>query len=278
MEPIHILAALASALLHAGWNAAVKASPRPDAAMAGQMVAGAVMVVPVLAWIGLPPAAAWPWVLASTSINLVVVTALLRAYALGGFGTVYPVQRAVSVLCVVPLAAALAGEHLAPAALIGVGLIVLALALLALGARRERGFPPSTIGWTLLAGLASAAYVLCDARGVRASHSALSYGFTASIANAITMTIRQKALGTPWRNFAGAWSIAIPNAIASMASYILILWVWTHAPVAAGAALRDTSAVFAILIAVLFLHERFTPTRLAAVLIACVAVPLLRLA
>ena len=112
MEPIHVLAALASALLHAGWNAAVKASPRPDAAMAGQMVAGAVMVIPVLAWIGLPPPAAWPWLLASTSINIVVVTALLRAYALGGFGTVYPVQRAVSVLCVVPLAAALAGAPL----------------------------------------------------------------------------------------------------------------------------------------------------------------------
>ncbi len=278
MEPIHVLAALASALLHAGWNAAVKASPRPDAAMAGQMVAGAVMVIPALAWTGLPPPAAWPWVLASTSINIVVVTALLRAYALGGFGTVYPVQRAVSVLCVVPLAAALAGEHLAPAALIGIGLIVLALGLLAFGARRDRGFPPSTIGWTLLAGIASAAYVLCDARGVRASQSALSYGFTASIANAITMIIRQKRLGAPWRNIAGAWSLAIPNAIASMASSILILWVFTHAPVAAGAALRDTSAVFAILIAVLFLHERFTRPRLAAVVIACIAVPLLRLA
>ena len=156
--------------------------------------------------------------------------------------------------------------------------IVLALGLLALGARRDRGFPPRTIGWTLLAGIASAAYVLCDARGVRVSHSALSYGCTASIANAITMTLRQKALGTPWRSFGGAWSLAIPNAVASMASYILILWVFTRAPVAAGAALRDTSAVFAILIAVLFLRERFTPLRLAAVAIACIAVPLLRLA
>ena len=278
MEPILVLAALASAVLHAGWNAAVKASPRPDAAMAGQMVAGAVMVIPVLAWIGLPPPEAWPWIMGSTGINIVVVTALLRAYALGGFGTVYPVQRAVSVLCVVPLAGALAGDALAPAALLGVGLIVFALVLLALGARRDHGFPPSTIVWTLLAGIASAAYVLCDARGVRASHSALSYGCTASIANAITMTIRQKILGTPWRSFAGAWSLAIPNAIASMASYVLILWVWTRAPVAAGAALRDTSAVFAIIIAVLFLHERFTRIRLAAVVLACIAVPLLRLA
>ncbi len=278
MEPIHILAALASAALHAGWNAAVKASPRPDAAMAGQMVAGAVMVAPVLAWIGLPALGAWPWILASAGINLIVVTALLRSYALGGFGVVYPVQRAVSVLGVVPLAAAMAGEHLSAAAMLGVGLIVGALLVLGLGARRDRSFPPRAMLWTLVAGVASAGYVICDAHGVRAAGSALSYGFTASIANAISMTLRQRLLGATWQTLGGVWRIAVPTAIASMASYVLILWVWSHAPVAAGAALRDTSAVFAILIAVTFLGERFTRLRLAAVLLACAAVPLLRLA
>jgi EamA domain-containing membrane protein RarD len=41
--------------------------------------------------------------------------------------------------------------------------------------------------------------------------------------------------------------------------------------------LRDTSAVFAILIAIVWLKEPFTKTRVAAVLLAAVAVPLLRL-
>ena len=42
-------------------------------------------------------------------------------------------------------------------------------------------------------------------------------------------------------------------------------------------ALRDTSAVFALLIAVIWLKEPFTKTRVAAVLLAAAAVPLLRL-
>jgi len=63
-----------------------------------------------------------------------------------------------------------------------------------------------------------------------------------------------------------------------MLSYILILWVWSVAPIAPSAALRDTSAVFAILIAVLWLKETITPLRLAAVLLSAAAVPLLRLA
>ena len=278
MDPIHVAAALLSALLHAGWNAAVKASPRPDAAMAGQMIVGAVLVIPILAWTGLPAPAAWPWLMGSTCVNLLLVTALLRGYALGGFGTVYPVQRAISVLCVVPLAAAMAGEHLGPAGITGVALIVLALILLAIGGRRDRSFTPQAMLWTLAAGITASGYVICDVNGVRVSGSALAYGCSASILNAISMTIRQRILGVPWRGFGGTWQVAVPAAIASMASYVLILWVWTHAPAAAGAALRDTSAVFAILIAVVFLRERFTPLRLIATLLACVAVPLLRFA
>ena len=61
-----------------------------------------------------------------------------------------------------------------------------------------------------------------------------------------------------------------------MGSYLLILWVWSHAPIAPAAALRDTSAIFAILIAVFWLKEPFTPTRAAAVLLAAAAIPQLR--
>ncbi len=37
MDPIHVAAALLSAVLHAGWNAAVKASARPPQMMTAQM-------------------------------------------------------------------------------------------------------------------------------------------------------------------------------------------------------------------------------------------------
>lgn len=62
-----------------------------------------------------------------------------------------------------------------------------------------------------------------------------------------------------------------------MVSYLLILFVFSQAPIAPSAALRDTSALFAIVIAALFLRERFTPVRILAVALAAGAVPLLRL-
>ncbi len=278
MEGVHVAAALLSALLHAGWHAAVKANARPTEAMAAQMLMSAVLVVPGLLWTGLPAQASWIWIAASTLMNIVTVTALLRAYELGGFGVVYPVVRAVSVLLVVPLAAWLVGDRLGLAALAGIGLVAVSLGMLAWGAGRDRTFTPRALGWTFVAGLSTAAYVMCDAHGVRQAGSPWAYGFAVSVTNAAAMCWRQRLVGTPWQLLRSNWAIAAPTAVASMVSYLLILWVWTQTPIAPASALRDTSAVFAILIAIAWLKEPFTASRMLAVLLAAAAVPLLRLA
>lgn len=278
MELIHVAAALLSAVLHAGWNAAVKSRPNVTEAMAAQMLMSAAIVLPGLLWTGLPPQESWIWIAASTLMNVAAVSALLRAYELGGFGVVYPVMRAISVLLVVPFSALVVGDRLGLGAITGVVLIAVSLGLLALGAGRDRAFPPRALGWTFLAGLASAVYVMCDAQGVRSAGSPWAYGCVVSITNAAAMCWRQRHLGSPWQLLKANGVVAAPAALAAVISYLLILWVWTHAPVAPAAALRDTSAVFAILIAVVWLKERFTPARLFAVLLATAAVPLLRLA
>ncbi|HKF71619.1 MAG TPA: EamA family transporter [Stellaceae bacterium] len=277
METTHVAAALLSAVLHAGWNAAVKASVRPAEAMAAQMLLGAVLVLPGLLWTGLPATASWIWIGASTLMNVVTVSALLRAYALGGLGVVYPVVRAVSVLLVVPLAALLVGDRLGSAAIAGIALIAVSLALLAHGARSGHEFSLRALAWALVTGLSTAAYIACDARGVRLAGSAWSYGFAVTITNAIAMGWRQRRVGTPWRLVRGIAAVAVPAAIAAVVSYLVILWVWTQAPIAPASALRDTSAVFAILISVIWLKEPFTRSGLLAVISAAAAVPLLRL-
>lgn len=277
MSPLDVAAALTSALLHAGWNAAVKASRNPAQSMTAQMLLGAVLVIPALFWTGLPLPASWGWIGASTLLNVLTISALLRAYELGGFGIVYPVVRAVAVLLVVPFAAWLTGEQLGRSGLLGVVVIAAALALLGWDATRGRGVARAAIGWTFLAGLGTAAYIMCDAQGVRASGSPWAYGFVVSITNALAMSWRQRRSGLSWRHVHSQWKLALPVAIASMVSYLLILWVWSHSPIAPAAALRDTSAVFAVLIAVLWLKERFTRLRIAAVVLAAAAVPLLRL-
>jgi drug/metabolite transporter (DMT)-like permease len=280
MDPILVAAALFSAVLHASWNAAVKASRNPAQAATGQMCFAALIGLPWLYWTGLPAMESLAWIALSTAINTVTVPAMLRAYALAGFGLVYPVIRAVAVLLIVPLAAAVAGEHVGPWGLVGVAVIALSLLTLAFdAARAEAGRVANlkALGWTLAAGLGTAAYVICDAQGVRASGSPWAYGIVVSLTNALAMLVRQRHNLPAAAELPGVLRVAVPGGIASMASYLLILWVFSLAPIAPAAALRDTSALFAIVIAALFLRERFTVVRVAAVALAAAAVPLLRL-
>ena len=51
------------------------------------------------------------------------------------------------------------------------------------------------------------------------------------------------------------------GGLASMGSYGIALWAMTLAPIAVVAALRETSVIFGMLLAMWLLHERFTPSR-----------------
>src|SRR6185503_134261 len=119
-----------------------------------------------------------------------------------------------------------------------------------------------------LAGLATAGYVLCDAAGVRRAGSPLAYGFVVSATNAAAMFVFQGFTARQWRAVLTHAGIAVPIAIASTASYLLILWVWSRAPIAPASALRDTSSIFAIMIAIVWLREPFTRLRLFAILLS----------
>jgi drug/metabolite transporter (DMT)-like permease len=67
--------------------------------------------------------------------------------------------------------------------------------------------------------------------------------------------------------------LLLVGGVSTVGSYGIALWAMTLAPVAAIAALRETSILFATAIAALFLRERVGRWRwVAAALIACGAV------
>ena len=72
-------------------------------------------------------------------------------------------------------------------------------------------------------------------------------------------------------------AMATLGACAGSSSYFLILWVWSRAPIAIGSALRDTSVVFAALIAAR-LGEGLSPQRLGAIALVTAGACLIRFA
>ncbi len=254
----------------------MKASPDPQGAMTAQVVGSGVMALPVLLVVPLPPPEAVPWLLASAVLNVLAMLALVRGYEHGGFGLVYPLARAVSPLLVTLMAAVLVTERLTFGAYAGVLVVSGGVALLATGKGQAR---PAALGFALAAGACSAACALCDAQGSRASPSVLGYGLALSAMNAVLFGTLHKLQGRPvWGALKGNLGMATVGVAASTSSYVLILWVYGQAPVAVGAALRDTSVVFAVLISVAVLGEAITPRRAAAAAIVTLGAVSLRFA
>jgi drug/metabolite transporter (DMT)-like permease len=245
--------------------------------MAAQVVASGILSLPLLMLAPLPSRAAIPWLAGSATFGFLTLLALLRGYASGGgFGLVYPLARATSPLLVLLLAYGTQGEAVGITGMLGIALISIGIACFAYGEGRHR---PAAFAYAVLAGITAAAYAVCDANGARHSPSVAGYGFAAAIINAVVFgTFHRVRNGIALSNALRAhWGMATLGAGAASLSYILILWVWSHAPIAIGAALRDTSVVFAALIAAA-LGERLTAQRLVAILLVTGGACLIRLA
>lgn len=277
MDTIYILAALGSALLHATWNAAVKSTGQHTAVMTGQMLVAGLVGLPVLFFVDLPRWESLVWIAASALFNVMGIKAILRAYDHGEFGLVYPMSRAIMIMLVVPLSTLLAHERLSTGAMLGIALIIAALALLALSARHGQNLSRQVLIWTGVGGVLSACTVLIDANGIRQSGSPFAYGCLTAIFNAANMAWQQRRLPGLVATIRRHAHVTLWTGVLSMVSYLLIVWVFSKAAIAGAAALRDTSSVFAVLIAMVFMKEAISRTKLLAVALAIAAIPLMRL-
>jgi len=277
LDTIYILAALGSALLHATWNAAVKSTGQHTAVMTGQMLVAGLVGLPVLFFVDFLRWESLVWIAASALFNVMGIKAILRAYDHGEFGLVYPMSRAIMIMLVVPLSTLLAHERLSTGAMLGIALIITALALLALSARHGQNLSRQVLIWTGVGGVLSACTVLIDANGIRQSGSPFAYGCLTAIFNAANMAWQQRRLPGLVTTIRRHAHVTLWTGVLSMVSYLLIVWVFSKAAIAGAAALRDTSSVFAVLIAMVFMKEAISRTKLLAVALAIAAIPLMRL-
>lgn len=272
------LAVLGAALLHASWNALVKSGA--DASFDTALVAlgSSVVVVPFLAVIEPPEAQAWPWLIASTVIHVGYFVALAGAYRAGDLSHGYPIMRGIAPLIVALSALAWFGEAPAVATWAGVFLIcggVLSLGAIGLGRGRAR----AATGWALANAVIIAAYTLVDAAGVRAAGGAERYViwvflFLGLPYPALVLARRRVAF---LRHALLHWPRGLAGGACAVASYGIVLWAMTRAPVAAVAALRETSVIFGALVGAWLLKEGHVRRRLggaAAVLAGVIALKL----
>jgi len=269
---------LLAAVMHAGWNALVKASGDRLAIM-GVISLG--HVLPALALVPFVPLPGWdslPFIVLSTVIHWGYYWLLTVAYRLGDLSLVYPVARGSAPLLVALGAQVFTGEHLPPLAWAGVVVVSLGISLLAL---RPRGgaLPLNGIVAAALVAVLVSAYSIVDGIGVRLPDRAISYVvwlFVGEILFAAwALWVRRAALPAIARR--SLWT-GVAGGVVSAGAYALVLWAKTQAPIGMVSALRETSVLFAAIIGSLAFGERPIGVRLVSGGVICSGAVLLALA
>ena len=281
-----VLAVLFGALLHASWNALVKSSGDKQLDLALVHLLGALVSLPLLLWVGLPPVAAWPFIGMSLLIHVAYYITLNGAYQHGELGSTYPIMRGSAPL-LVALASTALGEKLSPAAWLGIGAVTAGVLMVGLARPAQTLHHRRAIGFALANAAVIAAYTLVDGRGVRttaeAGSSAASYVLLLFVLDgipypALVFTQRSAAARQAMLAYARKrWPLATLGGLASLGSYWIALWAMTRAPVAAVSALRETSVLFATALSVWVLKERFGLQRATGAVVIVAGVVALRL-
>ncbi|MCX5200702.1 DMT family transporter [Streptomyces sp. NBC_00237] len=268
MTPLVIAAVLVAAITHASWNAI--AHNIKDQLLSFTLISGGGLLIglAMAAFVPLPAAGAWPYLVLSAALHVAYMLLLMRSFTLGDFGQMYPIARGTAPLAVTALAAVFADEIPSGWQLAGVAVACTGLVGVALWGIRGSGKKPqwAAIGAALATGLAIALYTTVDGLGVRASGTALGYIAWLMVLEGISIPVcalyrRRSRLAAQIKPFAVR---GLVGAALSVTAYGLVLWAQTRAPLAPIAALRESSIIVGAAIGAIFLKERFGGPRIAA--------------
>jgi drug/metabolite transporter (DMT)-like permease len=275
------LAVLAAALLHAGWNALIKGGTDRFASVIALTLATGGLSAALLPFVPSPAPAAWPWIAASAALHVAYRLLLVRAYALADLAQVYPLARGAAPMIVALVSASLLREPLttldfAAVAAIGGGVVLMSLRGGADLGRMDR----AALALALATAAVTAAYTLIDGVGARLAGTASGYilwmfALDAALFCCAAAVLQPGGLRLP--SARRTWTMGLAAGAMSLGSYWVAVWAFTQAPIALVAALRETSVLFAMLIAVTLLGERATRFRWIAAASILAGVVLMRL-
>ena len=269
----HVFAAvLIAAFLHAGWNSVVKVGLDRVSTVLLLALVQAVIALPILPFVTQPAKEAWPWIITASVLHTCYKLFLVQAYAHADLSQAYPLARGAAPLIVTLFSVTFLGVSFDLASLTAILAISLGIFLMAAkgsSAGRMRGkalfYAIGTAGFT-------ASYTLVDGIGARIAGTSSGFILWMVLGDAVGMIAY-----AAWTRGAAAfpallpaWKTGIAAGAMSLGSYWIAVWAFTQAPIALVAALRESSILFAVLIAAFILREPVSGWRWAsACAIAC---------
>lgn len=280
MELTVFLAVLAAAVMHAGWNVLVKLKLDRFLSLFLIQTLMGLMGLAMLAIFAWPSAASLPYAIASGVLHTGYNIFLARSYRTGDLSQVYPIARGTAPLLTLITTWLVAHEAIGIATSLGIGVLVAGIWLTGLVGKRGLKLDGMTLFFALGTSVFIAAYTVVDGLGARASGSASGYAALVFLLDAVFLVFAGIYMRGPGivRQVAPYWKSGIAGAALSATAYWIVIWAMTLAPIAAVAALRETSILFVMLMSIRVLKETVTMPRAAGALLIVAGAVILRLA
>jgi drug/metabolite transporter (DMT)-like permease len=199
---------------------------------------------------------AWPYIAASSALELLYFWLLTTAYRRAELSLIYPIARGSAPVIVLVVSIGLLGVGWSFLQVAGVALVALGV-LLVRGLRG--GARTSDVVVALAVAASIAAYTLVDKAGIQFADP-IAYVTLILVVPAIISVLAVERRGRG-RVRAALAPVTLAGGVASIAAYALVLAALTIAPAASVAAIREVSVVIATALAAIFLHERVQPAR-----------------
>jgi drug/metabolite transporter (DMT)-like permease len=267
------LLALGAAFVHALWNLLLARARDPEAAGAVALLVAVVVFAPVAVLRWEIEAEAWPYVAASSLLELVYFALLGAAYRRAEVSVVYPLARGLAPVLVLVVGVLALGADSSAAQAAGVVLVGLGV-LLVRGLRRPAAASGVLFGLAIACSIA--AYTLVDDEGIRFAN-AVTYLELTLVVPAIGYAAGIVAVKGRSALRAELGPASVVAGIGMWVAYGLVLAALARAEAAPVAAVRETSVVIATVGAALVLQERVGPARVAGAVLVAAGVALLGL-
>ena len=270
---------LASAAMHACWNALVKSKGSAFQTLACIQIAAGLISVPFIFILPAMHPDAWPYLLVSVVVHQVYFLVLARSYFYGDLSQVYPLVRGSSPLFVAFFATVFIGEYLGPQIVCGVALVSLSIMSLALFSKNKTEAHGKTILLSLLTGVLIAIFTTIDGTGARISGEPVTYSIWLFTLDATPLLLfaglknrlefKKYILEHSGTTLAGGFLVVL--------SYALVVWAMSVHQMAYISALRETSVILGAVIGTALLKEPFGRVRIASSCLVALGVILMSL-
>ncbi len=278
MSTTVFLAVLAAAAMHASWNAMLKVRGDRFVMLLLMCFGMGVAAAPLLPFVTMPHGVTWIWIALSVCLQTGYKYYLTRAYETGDLALAYPLARGSAPLLTALGSAVFIGELPGSMAIVGILALCGGVLLMSLRGRGE-AFGGRPVLFALVTSAFIAAYTLTDGTGARSAADGISYAVWLFVVDGVvSLALCLMLRGWSTVRFGLAqWRVVLGGGCLAALGYGIVLWAMTRAPIAAVAALRETSILFAMILSVVLLGEKVAPRRVFAALIIVGGVVALRL-